>query len=189
MDDVLRNFDRAAAAAQTVVDGVRPEQLGLPSPCSEWDVRGVLNHLVFGNLLAHASLRGEQPPADRSADYLGADPRSAFAESVTACRAAFAEPGVLDKVVRTPLGEQPASFYVHMRLNELLAHGWDVAAATGQSTDLEPELAESALAMWQARLGDVPRAGSPFGPAQPAPDGATAADRLAAYLGRAVPRG
>jgi uncharacterized protein (TIGR03086 family) len=185
---VLENFDRAAAAVAVVVGKVRADQLGLPSPCTDWDVRGVLNHLVMGNLMAHASLRGQQPPRDRSADYLGDDPRAAFGESVTACRAAFAELGVLERVVPTPLGEQQASFYVHMRINELLAHGWDIAAATGQSTDLAPELAEEALAMWQARLGDKPRDGMPFGPARPAPADATAADRLAAFLGRAVPQ-
>jgi uncharacterized protein (TIGR03086 family) len=187
--DVLRDFDRAADAARAVVEGVRPEQLGLPSPCPDWDVRGVLNHVVFGNLMASARLRGQEPPTDRSADHLGADPAGAFAESVSACREAFAEPGALERVVDTPLGRQQASFYVHMRINELLAHGWDVAAATGQSTDLAPDLAESALAMWQARLGDKPREGSPFGPARPAPPGATAADRLAAFLGRVVPVG
>lgn len=187
--DVLNDFDRAAEAAKSVVDGVRAEQWGLPSPCAEWDVRGVVNHLVLGNLMAHAGMRGRQPPTDRSADYLGVDPHAAFADSLVACRAAFAEPGVLDKVVRTPLGEQPGSFLVHMRINELLAHGWDVAAATGQSTDLAPELAKEALELWQSRLGGKPRGELPFGPEREAPPDATAADRLAAFLGREVPRG
>jgi uncharacterized protein (TIGR03086 family) len=132
--DALESFAVAAAAVRRVVDGVRDEQWGLPSPCAEWDVRGVLNHLVMGNLMAHAGVRGRQPPKDRSADYLGADPRAAFADSIVACRAAFAEPGVLEKVVRTPLGEQRGAFYVHMRINELLAHGWDIASATGQQS-------------------------------------------------------
>lgn len=184
--DVLLSFDRVAAAVTRVVEGVRDEQWGLPSPCAEWDVRGVLNHLVMGNLMAHAGVRGRHPPSDRSADYLGADPRAAFADSVVACRAAFAEPGVLEKVVRTPLGEQRGAFYVHMRINELLAHGWDIASATGQSTDLEPELAKEALVGWQARLGDKPRDGMPFGPEREARPDATAADRLAAFLGREV---
>lgn len=185
--DALANFDVAAAAAKRVVDGVRDVQWTLRSPCSEWDVRGVLNHLVMGNLMAHASLRGRQPPTDRSADYLGVDPRAAFGDSVVACRAAFAEPGVLERVVRTPLGEQAGVFYVHMRVNELLAHGWDIAAATGQSTDLAPELAKEALARWQARLGGKPRSGMPFGPEREAPAAGTEADRLAAFLGREVP--
>jgi uncharacterized protein (TIGR03086 family) len=186
--DVLANFDRAAAAAKSVVDGVRDEQWGLPSPCAEWDVRAVLNHLVMGNLMAHAGVRGRQPPSDRSADYLGIDPRAAFADSLVACRAAFAEPGVLDKLVRTPLGEQPGRFYVHMRINELLAHGWDIAAATGQSSDLAPELAKEALERWQTRLGGKPRSDLPFGPEREAPADATEADHLAAFLGREVPR-
>lgn len=186
--ELLGEFDRAASAAQAVVDNLSPEQFALPSPCTEWDVRGVLNHLVFGNLMAHAGVRGVAPPGDRSADHLGADPKAAFAHSVSACRAAFGEPGALDRVVRTPLGDQPASFYVHMRINELIAHGWDLAAATGQSTDLAPDLAERALAMWHSRMAAMPRAGSPFGPEQPAPPDATAADRLAAFLGRTVQR-
>lgn len=187
MDDALDTFDRAAEAVSGVVDNLTDEQLALASPCAEWTVRQVLNHLVMGNLMAHASLRGQQPPTDRSADYLGDDPKTAFAESLSACRAAFGEPGVLDRVVATPLGQQRASFFVHMRVNELLAHGWDLAAATRQSTDLAPDPAESALAMWRARLGDKPRGDLPFGPEQQAPEPATAADRLAAYLGRTVP--
>jgi uncharacterized protein (TIGR03086 family) len=64
-------------------------------------------------------------------------------------------------------------------------HSWDIAAATGQSTDIAPELAAQALAAWRSRLGDGQRpAGMPFDDPQPVPAGATAADELAAYLGR-----
>ena len=73
-----------------------------------------------------------------------------------------------------------------MRVSELTLHIWDLAAATGQSRNLDPELV--AVADRILRAGSVPRGGeSPIGPEQPAPADATAADRLAAFAGRAVP--
>ena len=73
-----------------------------------------------------------------------------------------------------------------MRVNEMIVHGWDVARGSGQSTDLDPEVAAVCLAMFQA-VPFVPRGeGKPFAAEQAVPDGATVADRLAAFTGRAV---
>jgi uncharacterized protein (TIGR03086 family) len=77
-----------------------------------------------------------------------------------------------------------------MRVNEYLAHGWDLADALGKPTDLLPDLAENALEQWRSRFGSTPRQpGGPFGAEVEAPSGATAADRLAAFLGRKAVRG
>ncbi|GAB3877350.1 TIGR03086 family metal-binding protein [Kibdelosporangium lantanae] len=183
--EILTNFDRAAAAAGAVVDAIPTDQYTATTPCDKWTVRDVINHVTSGNLRGIASLTGTEPP-DRDADVSGDDPRGAFHRSVSDVRAALAEPGAMEKTVPTPLGDQPGVFIAHMRINELIVHSWDLAKATGQSTDIEPELAEGVLGMWRARLGDQPRAeGGPFGVEQEALPGATAADRLAAYLGRA----
>ena len=185
--DPVESFDRAAAAASAVVTNITDGQVGLPTPCEKWDVRAVLNHLVGANLRVVATVRGETPP-DPSADHLGTHPKDAFAASLAAVRAVFAEPGVLERIYPTPIGEQPGVFLVHMRVNELLVHAWDVAVATGQSTDIAPQLADNALAMWRTRLAQVPRPpDGPFAEERPVPEGATAADRLAAFLGRTVP--
>ena len=161
-----------------------PDQLGTPSKCAEWDVRGVLNHLVTGGLMAVSLVRGGPPP-DRQADHLGDRPVETFEAALDDVRAALSEPGELENRYPTPLGEQPGSFVVTMRVNELIVHSWDIAAATGQSTDIAPLLATEALAMWRARLGDGERPpGMPFDAPQPVPEGATPADELAAYLGR-----
>jgi len=157
-------FDRAAAEVQRVVDAVDEAGLTLPSPCSEWDVRAVVNHMVTGNLMFAAIMRGEPLP-DQTADYLGARPAEAFARSVSAFREASAQPGVLERGYPTPIGERPGEFMVHMRVNEIVVHGWDVAAATGQSTDLVADLAQQALRMWRTRLAGQPRPqDGPFGP-------------------------
>jgi uncharacterized protein (TIGR03086 family) len=182
--DVLANFDRAVAAANAVLGKIQPGQYSSPTPCDKWTVRDVINHVTSGNLRGAAMLTGDDPP-DRDADVLGDDPLGAFERSVADARAAMVAPGALTKTVATPLGEQPGVFVVHIRVNELIVHSWDLAKATGQSTDIDPDLAESALAQWQARMADRPRPeGGPFGVEQPTSPGATAADRLAAYLGR-----
>ncbi|HVV18455.1 MAG TPA: TIGR03086 family metal-binding protein [Pseudonocardiaceae bacterium] len=181
----MEAFDRAAAAVTAVVAGITDEQYGLPSPCTEWTVRNVLNHIVTGNLLAEAIVGGQSHP-DRSVDRLGRDPKRAFADSLAATREALSQPGLMERTVTTPMGEAPGSTLVDMRVAELVVHGWDLATATSQSTDIDPELADRVLRKWQARLGDRPRTLTPFADAQPVGDDASAADRLAAYLGRSV---
>jgi uncharacterized protein (TIGR03083 family) len=73
---VLADLERALTATQAVVGGIQPNQWTLPTPCTELDVREVLNHLVSGNLLFAAIVRGEPLP-DRDADQLGVDPPAA----------------------------------------------------------------------------------------------------------------
>jgi uncharacterized protein (TIGR03086 family) len=178
-------FEAAAAQADRVVAAVRADQLGDPTPCADWTVRDVINHLTTGNLL-FVAIVSDGPKPDRSADHLGDDHVAAFRSSIAQLAEAFAKHDVLSGTYATPIGEGPGALLVSMRFNELMVHGWDIAKATGQSTDLDPALAEEALASFQA-VPFLPRGeGKPFGESRPAPPDATAADRLAAYLGRSV---
>src|ERR1700759_866542 len=102
----LDAFDRAAAAATDVVAGIGDDQFGLPTPCTEWSVRGVLNHIVVGNLVADAIVAGRSHP-DRNTDRLGRDPKAAFARSLAATRDTLSRPGLLERTVTTPMGEAP----------------------------------------------------------------------------------
>ncbi|HEY3750709.1 MAG TPA: TIGR03086 family metal-binding protein [Pseudonocardiaceae bacterium] len=181
----LDAFDRAGFVVTAVVDGIAEDQFGLPSPCAEWTVRGVLNHIVIGNMIADAIVAGRAHP-DRSVDRLGRDPRATLVGSIAGTRAVLGRKGLLERTVSTPRGEAPGATLVHTQVAELLVHGWDLARATGQATDLDPELAEYVMTDWQTRLGDRPRSMLPFADPQPVPDDACAADRLAAYLGRSV---
>ncbi|HEX3650204.1 MAG TPA: TIGR03086 family metal-binding protein [Pseudonocardiaceae bacterium] len=181
----MESFDRAGAIATTVVNAVTDDQFTLPTPCAEWDVRAVLNHLVLGNLIVDAIAEGRTHP-NRNADHLGTDPKATFAASVAANRETLRTPGLLERTVSTPMGERPGTFLVDMRVVELLVHSWDLAWATGQDTDLDPELVQVVHTTWTTRLGDRPRTLLPFEEPRPVPDEATAADRLAAYLGRSV---
>jgi len=174
------------AEVEALVGAVGTEQLTLMTPCSEFQVRALLNHLIFENL-AHAALADGAaiPEPDRTTDYVREDHVAAYRESARAVRAAFARPGMVTQGYG-PM-EAPGSMLVQQLIIELLSHGWDLAKATGQGTDLAPDVAEDTLAVVRSWYRDQPRGpGNAFGPEQPVPVGASAADRLAAYLGRVV---
>jgi uncharacterized protein (TIGR03086 family) len=189
MDDVegLARFDRAVVAAGAVFDGVKVEQWGDPTPCPEWTVRDLMNHVV-GGTRQFISLMTGGGQLDRSLDYLGPDPAGSFRDAAAKLRAVFAADGALERLAPTPFGPRPGHFLAEMRVAEMMTHGWDLARATGQSTDLDPELAESLIDNFRrmrARAeGDS--ANLPFDDEQPVADDARPADRLAAAAGRRV---
>ena len=185
-ETVLDAFTRVIAEVEALVRAVEPGQLSAPTPCSEFQVRALINHLIFENL-AHAALAdGTAIPApDRSTDYVGDDHVAAYRDSARAVRAAFARPGMVTQ--RYGPMEAPGSMLVQQLIIELLSHGWDLARATGWGTNLAPDVAEDALVVVRSWYRGQPRGpGNAFGPEQRAPAGASAADRLAAYLGRTV---
>lgn len=175
---------QAAAIAQRVIDGVAAEQMAAPTPCAEWDVAAVINHLVVGNMMVAALARGEAPP-DREARVLGADPAADFAASARAADAALRAEGAMERRFRLPFGEVSGTMLVGMRFVDVLIHAWDLAKATGQPSALDPALCRTALAMAEARFGDGPRRpGTPFGPPVELAADAPVCDRFAAFLGR-----
>jgi len=182
--DPLTRFDRSAAVASAVVAGVRPDQLDEPTPCTDWTVRQLLNHLVGGTVRFADAMAGA-PMSDPTAGYLTDDLAGDFDRSVGRLRDLFAEPDGLTRLVPTPFGERPGAFLASLRANEMLLHAWDLARATGRPTDLDPELAEHSLADFR-RLRAAGGGDGMFDEVQPIPDDAPAADRLAAYTGRKV---
>jgi uncharacterized protein (TIGR03086 family) len=183
--NVLVLYRRAADLAVEIVERVGHDQLGDPTPCTEWSLRELINHVVTGNLFFIHLATGSPPPA-RGVDHLGDDPAAAFRDSVCAVSAAFEADGFLERVVHAPFGEVSGRMLVDMRRNELTVHGWDIAKASGQSTDLDREVVAACQASYVASPHLKIRDKAPFAVEQPAPPGATDADRLAAFLGRTV---
>lgn len=182
----LAMYEKSAAVFCDVLAAVAPGDLALPTPCAEWDVRTVVSHVILGNRWAVDMLTsgtGSWPPGE---DALGdAEPLAAFDESVAAVMDAFGAPGAMEKVVALPMGDHSASMLLAIAGGQFLEHAWDIAKATGQSTDIAPELCEATLEGGRAALTPETR-GDFYGPEQPAPEGATAADRMAAFMGRKV---
>ena len=131
----ISQLDRALGAVGELVGNIRPEQWSAATPCADWTVRQIVNHLIGMNLVFAAILAGEPPPSrvdDTSDDELG----RAYGESAAALVAAFEQPGVLDRSFDGPLGAVSGMDRLQIRLYDLLAHGWDLARATGQPAQL-----------------------------------------------------
>ncbi len=181
----------ALDATEALIAAVGNDQWSNPTPCPAWNVRALVNHLVFGNRMFAAILRDE-PASElenlrrtRDVDQLGDHPVEAYRETGAALRSAFGQPGVLERVFQASIGPAPGAVLLHLRITELLVHGWDLAHAIGQPARLPDDVAEEELAFASGqRAPDVPRTGHPFGPVQPVAGDAPAIDRLAAYLGR-----
>lgn len=184
--ELLKQADQVFRA---VLANVSPDQMALPTVNDDWDVRALINHVVVGSVWAADVVRDGSAPRP-SGDGIGdRDPAAAYAESVDDMIDAFAEPGAMDKRLTLPFGELPGAGFAMFRFNDLLAHAWDLAQATGQSTNIAPELCELALAMSRQRLDGMDRANLPFKDVVRVPDNACAADRLAGYLGKPVVTG
>lgn len=185
----VEHLARAQEDTALLVAGVRDDQWDAPTPCAEWTVRDLVGHMVGGELVFGAVLRGDATSpmdAPRPADPLGDDPAAAYRAAAGALLTEFRRPGALEQTFTLPIGPAPGAAAAHLRLVETLVHGWDLARATGQPLRFPADIAEQALAFTRARLSDVPPGRSPFAPPQPVPDDAPAIDRLAAALGRPV---
>lgn len=180
-------LEQAIATTRGVLAGVSKEQLGEATPCANWKVSDLVNHIVGGQYFFEAGAKGA-PPAGLDTDYSATDFLSAFDEGAQRCVAAFKADGIMEKMLTLPFGQMPGAAFVGLAATDTLTHGWDLAKATGQDTDLAPELAAQLLARAKTSISPAFRSpeGSVFGPEQPAPAGASNADQLAAFLGRKV---
>ena len=143
--DLPAVHDRALAATRVIVAGIGDDQWSLPTPCAEWNVREVVNHIVSGNLWAAELSRGKTiaEVGDRlDGDVLGSDPLAAYDASAAAASAAFAAPGAMEAPCAVSYGPVPGEIYAGHRFVDVLIHGWDAAVGTGQDTHLDPELVD-----------------------------------------------
>jgi uncharacterized protein (TIGR03086 family) len=180
-------LSRALQGTLTVLTKIQPGQLDAPTPCASWDVGALINHVTGSARWWAGTITGAADPA--AADYAAGDYAAAYQESIQIALAAFGADGVLDRTVRLPFGELPGAVVLGMAATEQFTHGWDLARATGQPTDLDPELAAELLGQARLVITDAyrgPDGEALFGPVRQAPAGASPADQLAAFLGRAV---
>jgi uncharacterized protein (TIGR03086 family) len=177
--DPLAAHQRAQDTFARVLVNVTSDQLSSPTPCPEWDVKALIDHVIAGNQRVILRAGGHVAPLPEG---FGA----AHCASAKAAYEAFAEPQALTRTYRLPIGEVAGTAFIELRTSDLLVHAWDLAIATGQPTDLDPELAEYVLAFSKQMMsrpglrGD----GRPYGEEQPCGDERPTADRVAAFLGR-----
>jgi uncharacterized protein (TIGR03086 family) len=188
MTDPRKIYKQALDQTGTIVDGVRPDQLSLATPCDEWNVRQLLSHMV--GAVTRAALIGEGedalavPPfaAEDTADW-----PAAYRQAAERALAAWADDAKLDSLFAVPWGKVPGRGAITGYAEEILTHGWDLATATGQETERDPELAAFALDFARRTLPPEIRELAPFGPPVTVPEGTGPYARLAAWLGRTPP--
>lgn len=177
--DAVTLFARATARGRDVMARVSAEQFGLPTPCSEWSVQELIDHMVGSTEYLLASLEGREPAPVSGAGV--ADYEAGRAGAL----AGLAVPGALERTCRSPLGfdwtigQATAGTFM-----DNLIHTWDLATATGQDPSLDAELVEACIALFLPDMPERGRAGGLVGPEVPIDGGAAPQDRLLAAMGR-----
>ena len=180
-------LEQAIASTRAVLAKVSKEQLADDTPCANWKVSNLINHIVGGQYFFEACVRGNPPSGDET-DFSATDFVSAFDDGAQRSLAAFREKGAMERILKLPFGELPGAAFVGIAATDTFTHGWDLAKATGQPTALNDQLAAQLLAGAKQFIQPALRneTGHPFAKEQPAPAGASNADQLAAFLGRVV---
>lgn len=179
-------FERALAQTEAVIAAIEPDRLDDPTPCEEYDVRALVNHLVAA--LDRAARVGETgTPGDLVAAGGGdaGELLSRYTDARARATAAWADDARLDAMVEVPWGKMPGRAAVAGYTMEVVAHGWDLAKATGQRVEGDPELGTAMLDLAHQVLPlDARGEGVPFGPATLPPVDSGPYTQLAAWLGR-----
>ena len=139
--DVMDRFQLAAAGFETRLRRTGAHDWTRPTPCAEWNVRQLVNHMVRGNLNYAALIRGASA-ADflrmRDVDALGDDPQAAYQASTQECAAAFDGPP--DRMLDYPAGPITAAQALAIRTADTVVHTWDLARALDGDEVLDDDL-------------------------------------------------
>jgi len=179
-------FGQALDQAAQLIAAIGDDQLSLPTPCTEYDVATLLNHLTGAIARCGDAALGkelgelEATPAKPSAGFA-----AAFAAAQAEATGVWEDDALLSKEVVLPWATLPGAVIVQMYALETVLHSWDLAVATGHEDKLDDTIAEQLIPVAEQMLPVEPRGGEiPFEAVVPAPEGAGAGDRLAAYSGR-----
>jgi uncharacterized protein (TIGR03086 family) len=175
----------AVAGLAPLVHGTTSTQLGDATPCTEWAVRDLLNHVVGGGYMFATCLNGGTvDPSAAPADLLGDDHAAAFDAAIAAFNAALDATDDLSTMVTLPFGTLPADVALRVAAADLLVHSWDLAKATGQSFSPPDEFVLSATPFYEQFIQPPIRAMGIFAEAVDVGDDASPLDKLVAFSGR-----
>ncbi|WP_017537639.1 MULTISPECIES: TIGR03086 family metal-binding protein [Nocardiopsis] len=193
MSDLLDLHGQAMKEFDRRVRAIGPVQWAEPTPCQEWDVHDLVEHLVREQLWVPYLLEGGTiaGAGDRfEGDAMGEEPVATWELAAREARTAWLRPGALEATVHLSFGDAPGSLYLWQMTFDLAVHAWDLARAIGADERLDPALVRALLESEQIS-GDLEAAQSRdgagiFAPPQPVPEGAGDQAVLLARTGRAV---
>jgi uncharacterized protein (TIGR03086 family) len=171
-----------------LVDRLDTDQLYGVTPCDQFCVHDVLDHMiVLGSAFAH-QYRGEPVPEITAPVEYGWVPRKEFRAAMSDLLAAVQAPGALERTIEAPVGALPGETFARFLAFDALVHGWDIATATGQPYEVPDDVVAAVDGFAHDALTADLRDGVTFADATTPPADATPIERVAAFSGRTVTR-
>jgi uncharacterized protein (TIGR03086 family) len=167
-----------------LVDGIDPDQLGQPTPCAEFTVHDVLDHMIVKCAEIGALLRGDEPVPTAAPAVYGRVPAREFREALDDVLDAMHTDGAMERIVDTPLGSIDGESFALLVCFDGIVHGWDLATATGQEFLPDEVIVGDVSSFVQAALPDAARDGDTFADPTTPPPSAGELERLVAFSGR-----
>jgi uncharacterized protein (TIGR03086 family) len=179
-------LEQAVAAFQSHAREVRDEQWPASTPCTEWDVRALVNHVVGELRWIPPMLQGKaiaDVGDELNGDLLGDDPQAAWEGAAKAALDAASQPGVEQRIVHLSYGDRSAGDYLGEVASDIVVHSWDLARGIGADDRLDPALVDFAQATLAPQI-EAARGAGFFAPEVAVPPDADAQTRLLALTGR-----
>lgn len=186
MTDLGVLFQRAADGFGGHVHAVGPDQWHDPTPCTDWDVRTLVNHVTVEQLWVPPLVGGATVAdvGDRlDGDQLGADAVATWDAAALASIAGFTAPGALAGTVALSSGERPMAEYCWEMTTDALIHSWDLARGIGADETLDAELVGLVYERTLPIANGLQDTGL-FPPPVPVPDDSPLQTKLLALFGR-----
>ena len=177
---------RAVEYFDSLVAEVGDDQWSNDTPCTDWSVRDLVNHIVYEDMWTPELFAGktlEEVGTKFDGDLLGDDPKGVWARASKEAVSAVQDEGAMTRMVNVSWGQITGREYAEQLFLDHLIHGWDLAMGIGGDTSLDPELVE---ACWlSAKAGEeLIRGSGVFGDQVEVPEDADTQTRLLALLGR-----
>ncbi len=181
MTAVAERYRKLAAGFTARVESVPDDRWSSQSPCEKWTARDVVRHMV-ATCGFFFKLVGRTMPPGPSVDD---DPRGAWTAARDAVQAGLEDPGIASLELSGDAGPQTFEQAIDRFVcADVVVHTWDLARATGQDEEIDPELAAEALEISRAVVNDELRELGAFGPAVEVGDDAPVHHQLVGFLGR-----
>lgn len=182
----LEQLDQLGPILGDAVSGIGPDQLDAPTPCADFSVRGVLEHMISGATMFAAAFRGEPAPTEGAG--AAGDPVEGFGAAITGLVEAIQSPGALDRRIEVPFGTLAGHDFARFVVLDGLVHGWDLTTATGHPYAPPESLVTAVDAFARQTITSDMREAGMFGHPTDPPTDATPIERLVAFTGRTVTR-
>lgn len=185
--DQLERHGRALARFGERVHAIDAGDWHRPTPCTDWDVRRLVAHLVDEQLWVPGLLRGgtvAEVAATIPDDAVGEDPPGAWDRAAELARSSFAEPGALGRIVHLSYGDRPADGYLAEMTTDLVIHTWDLSRAIDADEHIDEDVARWVYEETEPHADELAASGL-FAPRLATPEDANLQTRLLALFGRA----